>query len=80
LSALLVAVHSKRPCQVHSSLNEPAAEEKKHFLWENLADTRPGPEEECRNLQLRSYLHKCAGTLVANFAKNAARLDRRFDL
>jgi RNA polymerase sigma-70 factor (ECF subfamily) len=53
----------KRPRQIHLSLDEPTGDEENYFLWENLADTRPGPEEECRNLQLKACLHKCAARL-----------------
>jgi RNA polymerase sigma-70 factor, ECF subfamily len=53
----------KRPRQVHLSLDEPTGAEDQYFLWENLADTRPGPEEECGNLQLSVSLRKCAARL-----------------
>jgi len=53
----------KRPRQIHLSLDEPTGDEENYFLWENLADTRPGPEEECRNLELKVFLHKCASRL-----------------
>src|ERR1700691_3677072 len=50
----------KRPRQNHLSLEEQIGGEEKYFLWEKLADTRPGPEEECRNLELISHLQKYA--------------------
>ena len=50
----------KRPRQNHLSLDEQTGGETKYFAWERLADTRPSPEEECRNLELIARLHKCA--------------------
>jgi RNA polymerase sigma-70 factor, ECF subfamily len=50
----------KRPRQIHLPLDEHTGEEKKYFVWERLADTRPSPEEECRNLELMARLKKCA--------------------
>src|SRR6202167_2749265 len=50
----------KRPRQIHLSLDEPTGGEEKYSVWERLADTRPSPEEECRNLELSARLLKCA--------------------
>jgi RNA polymerase sigma-70 factor, ECF subfamily len=50
----------KRSRQIHLSLDEQTGGEEKHFLWESLADTRPSPEDECRNLELSARLQKCA--------------------
>jgi len=53
----------KRPRQNHLSLEEQIGGEEKYFLWEKLADTRPSPEEECRNLELSARVQKCAARL-----------------
>jgi RNA polymerase sigma-70 factor (ECF subfamily) len=50
----------KRPRQFHLPLDERTGGEEKYFVWERLADTRPSPEEECRNLELSARLLKCA--------------------
>lgn len=50
----------KRPRQIHLSLDAPMGGDDKYFVWEGLADTRPGPEEECRNLELIARLQECA--------------------
>jgi RNA polymerase sigma-70 factor, ECF subfamily len=50
----------KRPRQIHLSLDEETGGEEKYFLWERIADTRPSPEDECRNLELSASLQKCA--------------------
>jgi RNA polymerase sigma factor (sigma-70 family) len=53
----------KRPRQIHLLLDEKPAGEEQYFVWERLADTRPGPEEECRKLELGASLHKCVARL-----------------
>jgi RNA polymerase sigma-70 factor (ECF subfamily) len=53
----------KRPRQIHFSLDEPIGEEQSRFLWEGLADERPGPEEEFRKSELTARLRKCAALL-----------------
>jgi RNA polymerase sigma-70 factor (ECF subfamily) len=53
----------KRPRQTHLSLDEETGGEEKYFLWESIADTRPNPEEDCRNLELSASLQKCAALL-----------------
>jgi RNA polymerase sigma factor (sigma-70 family) len=50
----------KRSRQIHLSLDELAGGEEQYFVWERLADTRPSPEEECRNLEISARLQKCA--------------------
>ena len=50
----------KRPRQIHLPLDEQTGGEEKYSVWERLADTRPSPEEECRNLELSARLLKCA--------------------
>jgi RNA polymerase sigma-70 factor, ECF subfamily len=53
----------KRPRQIHLSLDEQTGGEEQYFVWERLADTRPSPEEECRNLELSASLQKCTALL-----------------
>ena len=50
----------KRARQVHFALNEQTGGKEQCFVWERLADTRPSPEEECRNLELSTRLQQCA--------------------
>lgn len=50
----------KRTRQIHLSLDEQTEGDEKYFLSENLTDTRPSPEDECRNLELSARLQKCA--------------------
>ena len=49
-----------RPRQIHLPLDEQTGGEEKPSVCERLADTRPSPEEECRNLELMARLQKCA--------------------
>src|ERR1700690_1235249 len=49
----------KRSRQVHLSLDEQTGGEEKYFLWERLGDTRPSPEEECRNVELLARVQEC---------------------
>jgi len=49
----------KRSRQIHLSLDEQTGGQEKYFLWERLADTRPSPEEECRNVELIARLQEC---------------------
>ena len=53
----------KRPRQIHMSLNEQIGEEQRYFISERLADTRPSPEDECRNSELTAHLRKCTALL-----------------
>jgi RNA polymerase sigma-70 factor (ECF subfamily) len=53
----------KRRRQIHLPLDEQTGGEKKYCFCERLADTRPSPEEECRNLELSARLQKCAALL-----------------
>ena len=50
----------KRPRQIHLPLEQQTGGEKKYFVWERLADTRPSPEDECRNLEFNARLQECA--------------------
>ena len=53
----------KRPRQVHMPLDEQIGEEERYFISETLADTRPSPEDECRNSELAAHLRKCTARL-----------------
>jgi RNA polymerase sigma-70 factor (ECF subfamily) len=59
----------KRPRQIHLPLDEQTGDEEKYFVWERIADTRPNPEEDCRNLELRARLQKCAVQLSPTLRK-----------
>jgi RNA polymerase sigma-70 factor (ECF subfamily) len=50
----------KRSRQIHLPLDAQTGGETKYFVWGRLADTRPSPEAECRNLELIARLQKCA--------------------
>jgi len=63
----------KRPRQIHISLNEQIGEQQRYFISERLADTRPSPEDECRNSELTAHLRKCTALL-------SPRLRRTFQL
>lgn len=53
----------KRPRQILMPLDEQIGEDERHFLSERLADTRPSPEDECRNSELAAHLRKCTALL-----------------
>jgi RNA polymerase sigma-70 factor (ECF subfamily) len=53
----------KRPRLIHFPLDEQFGEEQPRFLWERLADERPGPEDEFRNSELAARLRKCIALL-----------------
>ena len=53
----------KRPRQIHVPLDEQIGEEERYFISETLADTRPSPEDECRNSELAAHLRKCTALL-----------------
>src|SRR5882762_6454486 len=53
----------KRPRQVHMPLDEQIGEDERHFISERVADTRPSPEDECRNSELAAHLRKCSALL-----------------
>jgi len=52
----------KRPRQIHMPLDE-IGEDERYFISERLADTRPSPEDECRNSELAAHLRKCTALL-----------------
>ena len=53
----------KRPRQIHLPLDEQIGENEKYLISERLADTRPSPEDECRNSELALHLRKCTALL-----------------
>jgi RNA polymerase sigma-70 factor (ECF subfamily) len=59
----------RRPRQIHFPLDTEVGEEQQRFLWEELADGRPSPEEECRNSELTSRLRKCTALLSPTLRK-----------
>jgi RNA polymerase sigma-70 factor (ECF subfamily) len=63
----------KRPRQIHTPLGEQIGEEQGYFISERLADTRPSPEDECRDSELGAHLRKCTALL-------SPRLRRTFQL
>src|SRR6202035_1701965 len=63
----------KRPRQIHMPLDEQIGEAERYFISERLADTRPSPEDECRDSELAALLRKCAALL-------SPRLRRTFQL
>src|ERR1700733_582203 len=63
----------KRPRQIQLPLDEQIGEAERYFISERLADTRPSPEDECRDSELAALLRKCAALL-------SPRLRRTFQL
>jgi RNA polymerase sigma-70 factor (ECF subfamily) len=63
----------KRRRQIQLQLDEQIGEEEGHFISERLADTRPSPEDECRDSELAALLRKCTAQL-------SPRLRRTFQL
>ena len=59
----------KRPLQIHLSLDEQTGGEEQYFVWEKIADTRPNPEEDCRNLEFGARLQKYAAQLSPTLRK-----------
>jgi RNA polymerase sigma-70 factor (ECF subfamily) len=53
----------KRPRKIYTPLDEQIGEEQGYFISERLADTRPSPEDECRNSELAAHLRKCTTLL-----------------
>ena len=63
----------KRPRQINTPLDQQLGEGERHFISERLGDTRPSPEDECRNSELAAHLRKCTALL-------SPRLRRTFEL
>lgn len=53
----------KRARHIHFPLEQLLGEEQPRSLWEDPADERPNPEDECRNSELRARLRKCTALL-----------------
>lgn len=63
----------KRLRQIQLPLDERIGEDEGYFISERLADTRPSPEDECRDSELAALLRKGAALL-------SPRLRRTFQL
>jgi RNA polymerase sigma-70 factor, ECF subfamily len=53
----------RRPRRAHVSLDESFGEEQEHSLSELLADSRPTPEDNCRNSELRGHIVEAVAQL-----------------
>ena len=47
----------------HVSLDEPLGEDQEYSFAERLADSRPNPEDDCRNAELRGYIAEAVAQL-----------------
>jgi RNA polymerase sigma-70 factor (ECF subfamily) len=63
----------KRLRQIQLPLDEHVGEAERYFISERLADTRPSPEDACRDSELAALLRKCTALL-------SPRLRRTFQL
>jgi RNA polymerase sigma-70 factor (ECF subfamily) len=63
----------KRQRQIPMPLDEQIGEEEGYIISERLADTRPSPEDACRDSELAALLRKCTAIL-------SPRLRRTFQL
>jgi RNA polymerase sigma factor (sigma-70 family) len=63
----------KRLRQIQLPLDERIGEDEGYFISERLVDTRPSPEDECRDSELAALLRKCTALL-------SPRLRRTFQL
>jgi len=63
----------RRPLRPQVSLDEPLGEDQEHSLSELLADSRPSPEDDCRNAELR-------GHIVEALAQLSPSLQRTYQL
>jgi RNA polymerase sigma-70 factor (ECF subfamily) len=59
----------RRPRRPHVSLDEPFGEEQEHPLSELLADSRPSPEDHCRNAELRGHIVEAVAQLSPSLQK-----------
>jgi RNA polymerase sigma-70 factor (ECF subfamily) len=59
----------KRPRQIHLPLEEQIGGEEGCYLFEKVADTRPSPEDECRNSELTVHLRQCTAQLSAKLRR-----------
>jgi RNA polymerase sigma-70 factor, ECF subfamily len=66
----------RRPCQVHTSLDERLGEDQKYCVSERLADSRPSPEDEC----VGSDLHGRFMQLVAKLSPSLRKAYQLRDL
>src|SRR5258708_15840634 len=49
--------------QINTPLDQQLGEGERYFISERLGDTRPSPEDECRNSELAAHLRKCTALL-----------------
>ncbi|MGB8325001.1 MAG: RNA polymerase sigma factor [Candidatus Acidiferrum sp.] len=53
----------RRPRRPHVSLDEPLGEDQEYLLADRLADSRPSPEDFCRNAELRGHIVEAVAQL-----------------
>jgi RNA polymerase sigma-70 factor, ECF subfamily len=53
----------RRPRRPHVSLDEPFREDQEYSLTDRLADSRPSPEDDCRNAELRGHIVQAVAQL-----------------
>jgi RNA polymerase sigma-70 factor (ECF subfamily) len=53
----------RRPRRPHVSLDEPFGEDQEYSLTDRLADSRPSPEDDCRNAELRGHIVQAVAQL-----------------
>jgi RNA polymerase sigma-70 factor, ECF subfamily len=53
----------RRPRRPHVSLDEPLQEDQEYSFADRLADSRPSPEDDCRNAELRGYIVEAVAQL-----------------
>jgi RNA polymerase sigma-70 factor, ECF subfamily len=53
----------RRPRRPYVSLDEPFGEEQEHSLSDLLADSRPSPEDDCRDAELRGHIVEAVAQL-----------------
>ena len=53
----------RRPRQIHMPLDEQIGVDERCFISERLMDSRPGPEDDCRNSELAAQLRKYTALL-----------------
>ena len=53
----------RRPRRLHVSLDEPLREDQEYSFADRLADSRPSPEDDCRNAELRGHIVQAVAQL-----------------
>ncbi len=59
----------RRPRHTHVSVDEPLGEDQEHSLSELLADSRPSPEDDCRNAELRGHIVQAVAQLTPSLQR-----------